>query len=354
MILETTTDVPAPLTAVLEVSGAVLSWVVDDPAAPAAITFTDLTRADWLWRLVGESAHAALLSGQPLTGALTLAAEPAAALRRLALGHWLRRWWPASRHDGIVALDPALLDAEIAVLTAAADGFFTDDTLDSDVAALLAPHAVGLAVAAHGGDPRVTDLVDACVELADDAGLDGWSEIIVESTAEGVAETPGRRDDYALAAGPTTTGRDGVALASGTASVCWDAVPPHVFDAAENTVAWTVAAVDDRVRATVTVALVPDASAAGFPVRLHSDRIDGTGVLDAAGRAVFDLVDDAAAVTETSAWNHGWGATTVTIGADSSETAATRDRVRALARARLARPGSDAFLAEALAAEADY
>jgi hypothetical protein len=158
MILETTTDVPAPLTAVLEVSGAVLSWVVDDPAAPAAITFTDLTRADWLWRLVGESAHAALLSGQPLTGALTLAAEPAAALRRLALGHWLRRWWPASRHDGIVALDPALLDAEIAVLTAAADGFFTDDTLDSDVAALLAPHAVGLAVAALSGDPRVADL----------------------------------------------------------------------------------------------------------------------------------------------------------------------------------------------------
>jgi hypothetical protein len=158
-----------------------------------------------------------------------------------------------------------------------------------------------------------------------------------------------------LAAGPAATGRDGVTLASGVASVCWDAVPPTIFDAAENTVEWTVAAVDDRVRAIVTVALVPDASAAGFPVRLHSGGIGGAGVLDAAGRAEFDLVDDAgAAVTETSAWNHGWGTTTVAVGADSSESAATRDRVRAFARARLARPGSDAFLAETLAAEADY
>ena len=38
-----------PLAAVLEVSGAVLSWTIDDPpAAPTQITFTDLARADWL------------------------------------------------------------------------------------------------------------------------------------------------------------------------------------------------------------------------------------------------------------------------------------------------------------------
>ena len=58
-------------------------------------------------------------------------------LRRLALGHWLRRWWPASHRDGIAALDAALLDAEIALLTAAAQDFFADDTFDSDVAGLL-------------------------------------------------------------------------------------------------------------------------------------------------------------------------------------------------------------------------
>ena len=55
---------PPMLTAVLEVSGAVLSWTVDDPPGDAAaqITFTDLARADWLWRVLGESGHVALTS----------------------------------------------------------------------------------------------------------------------------------------------------------------------------------------------------------------------------------------------------------------------------------------------------
>ena len=105
---------PTPLVAVLEVSGAVLSWAVDDPAAVAQITFTDLARADWLWRVLGESGHVALaaaLDGRrhpsaaiELTGVDVRpgSLEP---LRRLALGHWLRRWWPASQRDGIAVLD---------------------------------------------------------------------------------------------------------------------------------------------------------------------------------------------------------------------------------------------------------
>ncbi len=92
-------------------------------------------------------------------------------LRRLALGHWLRRWWPASQRDGIAALDSALLDAEIAVLTAAAEDFFTDDTFDSDVAALLRPHAAALSAHLQGGDPRVIELVRTCADLADDVGI---------------------------------------------------------------------------------------------------------------------------------------------------------------------------------------
>ena len=48
------------LTAVLEVSGAVLSWTVDDPSTAAQITFTDPARADWLWRVLGETGHSAL------------------------------------------------------------------------------------------------------------------------------------------------------------------------------------------------------------------------------------------------------------------------------------------------------
>jgi hypothetical protein len=42
----------------------VLSWTVDDSAgcATTRITFTDTARADWLWRILGESGHIALLS----------------------------------------------------------------------------------------------------------------------------------------------------------------------------------------------------------------------------------------------------------------------------------------------------
>ena len=53
---------PSPLQAVLEVSGAVLSWTVDDPAADPQITFTDPARADWLWRVLGEAGHRAVAS----------------------------------------------------------------------------------------------------------------------------------------------------------------------------------------------------------------------------------------------------------------------------------------------------
>ena len=141
-------DTAAPtLTAVLEVSGAVLSWTVDEPPGDgsALITFTDVARADWLWRVLGESAHVALtsavgaadpVSDQPagieLTGVdfVPGSIDP---LRKLAMGHWLRRWWPASQRDGIAGLDRALLDVEVALLTGDAEGFFTDDTLDSDV-----------------------------------------------------------------------------------------------------------------------------------------------------------------------------------------------------------------------------
>ena len=128
---------PTPLVAVLEVSGAVLSWTIDDPSGTAAtqLTFTDLTRADWLWRLLGESGHVTLAAAvdsapdEPATIELTgvdLLPGSVDRLRRLGLGHWLRRWWPASDRDGIAGLDRALLDAEIAVLTAAAQDFFDD------------------------------------------------------------------------------------------------------------------------------------------------------------------------------------------------------------------------------------
>lgn len=103
-----------PEVAVLEVSGAVLAWTIHDAAQVVRITFTDLPAADWLWRLVGEAGHVAVVAAAETAteaGSVDLAdvlplPEPLAALRRLAVGHWLRRWWPASARDGIARSTP--------------------------------------------------------------------------------------------------------------------------------------------------------------------------------------------------------------------------------------------------------
>ena len=116
----------APAVAVLEVDGALLAWTVDDPAGATGtrITFTKLAAAEWLWQVVGQPGHVALLAalgdrsprdGQVADAAgVKLSATALAPLRRLAVGHWLRRWWPASSRDGIVGLNAAVLDGEVA------------------------------------------------------------------------------------------------------------------------------------------------------------------------------------------------------------------------------------------------
>jgi hypothetical protein len=347
---------PTPLVAVLEVSGAVLSWTVDDPSTATQITFTDPPGADWLWRILGELGHSALaaaLDGRTpgeaveLTGVDVLpgSLDP---LRRLALGHWLRRWWPASQRDGIAALDGALLDAELAVLTARAQDFFTEDTFDSDVAGLLRPHAAALSAHLQGGDPRVVELVRICAELADDVGV-----------AFGEADrVPLRRDDYALAAGADMGPRGSGAIATGADSVNWGAVPPGIFDAAERTIGWRIEAADGTAKAVVHVELSGPGLASGITVRLRSGGLSGSGVLDADGVAAFPLVDaEQQHVTESVAWDHDWRSTAVTVGADLKEALESpdiRQRIRDFARARLRGPAGDAFLAEVLAAESDY
>jgi hypothetical protein len=359
-----------PLVAVLEVSGAVLSWTIDNPPGDPAtqITFTDVSRADWLWRVIGEAGHVALISaaasaadephGIELAGIDIVpgAVEP---LRRLAVGHWLRRWWPASRRDGILGLDRALLDVEVALLTVGAQGFFTDDTLDSDVAELLAPHATALITHARADDPRIHDLVRAGAELADEVGMDdiGWPEL------SGALEGPtairglatGRRDDYALAAGSDAAPRGAAAISRGVASINWGAVPPGIFDAAENTVDWTVEAAGPAVIAVVRAAIIGPDPATDVAVRVRSGNVSGTGALDTDGRATLALVDaQQRPVTESAAWDHDWPATSVIVGADVAESRETRERIRRWARARLDRPADDAFLAEILAFEASY
>ena len=362
-----------PLAAVLEVSGAVLSWTVDDPPgdATARITFTDLSRADWLWRIVGESGHVALVSAVDGAAGTPQSIELAGVdivpgsvdpLRRLAVGHWLRRWWPASRLEGIAALDRALLDVEVALLTSGAQGFFTDDTLDSDVVGLLAPHAPALMALLRGGDPRILDLVRAGAGLADEVGVDdpGWPELCaaLDDSSVVLAMPSGRRDDYALAAGAGAGPRAAVAIARGVASISWSEVSPGIFDAGENTVDWSVDAAGGAVVAVVRAAVIGPDPATGIPVQLRSGAISGSGALDADGDAIVPLVDDRQGpVTESTAWGHDWSATSVLIGAEvpeATETREIRERVRRWARARLDRPPTDAFLAEVLAADSDY
>jgi hypothetical protein len=345
---------PSPLQAVLEISGAVLSWTVDDPAADPQITFTDLSRADWLWRVLGEAGHHAVAStvesspsGEPhavdLDGVDVLPGS-LDALRRLAFGHWLRRWWPASQRDGVATLDAALLDAEIAILTAGAEDFFTDDTLDSDVAEILRPHVAALNTHVEEGDPRIVALVEKCADLADEVGI--------------AFDTPARatrRDDYALAAGGERGRTTSTTVASGVGSVHWSAVPAGIFDAAENTAEWSIQTVDGAVTALVRVALSGLGSPNGVAVRLRSGGWEGDGLLGADGRATFALVDaDRQPVSESAAWGHDWRTSMLTVGADTAESPQTRERVREFARARLFMPADDAYLAEVVAAESDY
>ncbi|MEN4399108.1 hypothetical protein ACNQR7_25605 [Mycolicibacterium senegalense] len=348
-------DDAVPLVAVLEVSGAVLSWTVDGRAGePPVLSFTDPERADWMWRVLGESGHVAVLDvvrhrqpGQPIDLAgVELVPGSLDALRRLAIGHWLRRWWPASDRDGIAALERPVLDAELALLTVAAEDYFSDETLDSDVLGLLSPHTEALNFSFGQGDPRVDELIGKCRELAADVGLD-WSDTV---------STGARRQDYALAAGAGDgPSRPGV-IARGLATVAWSAVPPGVFDAAEDTIEWSVTAGVEGADAVVQVALLGPDSPSGVAVRLRAIGCIGSGVLDAAGRAVLALrTPDGQRLSETQAWNLDWSDTAVRIGAaDVDESAFDRDRARAFARSRLAQPGSDAFLVELRAAESDY
>lgn len=363
------TAVATPLVALLEVSGAVLSWTLDDPDDTAPhITFTDVSRADWLWRVLGEAGHVAVVSavggaaGPPHSIELT-GVEPVpgsvAPLRRLATGHWLRRWWPASRQDGIAGLDRALLDVEVALLTAGAQSFFPDDTLDSDVTQLLEPHAAALISHVRSDDSRVVDLVRAGAGLADEIGTHGddWSELIAAVDDSSLIPTlpSDRRDDYALAAGADAGPRGAGAIARGVASIAWGGVPPAIFDAGENTVEWRIETAGATVVAVVQAAVTGPDPATGIAVRLRSAAIDGTGTLDAAGRATLALQDgQGRALTESAAWDHDWSVTSVVVGTDTPESAETRERVRGWARARLDLPPRDAFLAEILASESAY
>lgn len=199
-------------TAVLEVAGGYLSWsLLADQRVPAA-TLHDLdTAQEWLWALYGAEVAVA---ADEYTAPVDLPARPerpalAAAIRRLGYAHWAARWWPASTLDGIAALDPDLLDGEIAELTEFCEG--------------------------------VVDGPDA--ELP--AGSRGDTDTATRPDSEGVPDSresvsrTARAADYALAAGGEPGARHGgLPLGRGSGGWDWRFCPAGVVDASEHAVSW--------------------------------------------------------------------------------------------------------------------
>ncbi|WP_410638556.1 hypothetical protein [Amycolatopsis sp. lyj-346] len=236
-------------TPVLAADGALLRFALADLLAgePGSmrVELTDAAAAEpWLTRLVGaERALAALEAGHVDVPARP---EPAA----LALLLWARRWWPASPALGVPSLDPALLDLEAAVATAAvetvAEGML--DGFEATPAELFDAAAEGVAATAVAGEVR-----GLCRRLS--AWFDDRDDVVraEAAAAPAAAASPGQRE-YALAAGAGSAAPAAGVVAGGRASVDWARVPPGILDAAENTVAWRIVTPQTGARLEVEVA----------------------------------------------------------------------------------------------------
>lgn len=277
------------ITLALAARGATLEWplLVD---APAHLTVHDPAEADWLHLLIGEAAYVDLVSGREFTPAWDAALH--ARLRRLAFGHWLRAWWPASVIDGVPPLDRELLDAEIAHLT---------DELDEVMA--LSPDEV----------PEPVD---------------------VEKRAPTQAE-------YALVAGQRRTLAD-TGVLSGRSALAWQGVPAGRVDATEQPVTW-VLEVMDAPELSIAVQLLPGADATGLAVTVTAGGTTATGALDADGTAAVTLPLEPA-----RAWALTAADLDVRIGVPVEETAGERASIRELvARRRAGTPDHNGDLYQA-------
>ncbi|WP_370964062.1 hypothetical protein [Amycolatopsis sp. cg9] len=224
--------------------------------ATMRVELSDAAAAEpWLTRLVGEEPALAALTG----GYVEVPARPE--LAALALLLWARRWWPASPLLGIPVLDPALLDLEAAVATAAvAEGVL--DGFEATPGELFDAAAAGIGAAAVAGEVR-----DLCLRLS--AWFDDRDDLGRAEAAAGLAAavSPGQRA-YTLAAGADGTAAGDGIVAAGRASVDWARVPPGVLDAAEDTVTWRIVAAPAGTRLEVEVAgAFADAALTAFATR---------------------------------------------------------------------------------------
>ncbi|MEU4519995.1 hypothetical protein AB0F52_15020 [Amycolatopsis sp. NPDC024027] len=331
-------------TPVLAVDGALLRFALADllggEPGTMRVELTDAAAAEpWLTRLVGaERALAALAAGHVDVPARP---EPAA----LALLLWARRWWPASPALGVPSLDPALLDLEAAVVTAAvenvAEGML--DGFEATPAELFDAAAEGVAATVVAEEVRAM-----CLRLS--AWFDDQDDVVRAEAAAALAAavSPGQRA-YALAAGADGPVADAGVVAEGRASVDWARVPPGILDAAENTVAWRIVAAAAGTRLEVEVAgAFADAALTAFathdgevfaevPLHLGAGWFAGAADLDeaAARRGVAAPIGIVVGVTAEGV---------------AGTTPEDRAEVVSLVRARAALPLADRTLAERAAA----
>ncbi|WP_290061285.1 hypothetical protein [Amycolatopsis solani] len=296
------------------------------------VELSDAAAAEpWLTRLVGEEAALAALT----TGAAEVPARPE--LADLALLLWARRWWPASPGLGVAPLDPALLDLEAAVATAAvAEGVL--DGFEATPGELFDAAAEGIAATSVAEEVR-----ELCLRLA--AWFDERDDVVRAEAAAALAAavSPGQRA-YALAAGAGGMAAGDGIVAEGRASVDWARVPPGILDAADDTVTWRIVAAPTGTRLEVEVAgAFADAALTAFATRdgevvaevpLHLGAARFAGAADFAGSVPIGLVVG------------------VTAESITGTTPEDRAEVVALVRAREALPPTARTLAERAVAAA--
>ncbi|MGX1805347.1 hypothetical protein ACWIGI_06500 [Nocardia sp. NPDC055321] len=289
---------------VLEVAGGHLTWNVLAPQQlPSAVIDDAELAQQWVWALYGESIALALddalTAGEPsasppdgFTASSTAAADPgqpalAASARRLAYAHWASRWWPASTIDAIPALDPGLLDRDIAALT------------------------------------------EECESLVDGA------DAVVPAVSAPVESLP-RATDYALAAGADGEQPGALVLARGRGGWDWRYCPPGLVDASERAVSWRVVRAGGETTVAVSAAAAPEAPEDVAAYLRPWARIDSGGTLiEAALTPSGGAWVGAAAVSSAGAPVHvdihvpGFGIRTGGASVD------LRSRIRDFAAARL-------------------
>jgi hypothetical protein len=326
------------MTALVEAKGAILIWdATATPHLPDAEVHDARAASAWLDDVYGPVVADAVLRGGDTIVALDAPADPATVASVFALGNlsWARAWWPAS--TSILALEPAILAAEIAVQSHRISHLLEDD--DAVECAVLdareAPSALAAlpsSLAAEGA--ALTLALDA---LAEDHGVELQPATATEPRAE-----------WALAAGgerPSPTA-NGIVVAHGSTPVHWSDVPAQTVDAAA-AARWTLLQGTDspflrvEVAAVVGLPSIPALHARFGPAELELDvmlELEGS-------HFVGETVVPASALFLPPAARALWvREPSMASSPGASESPEERARVLAFAAGRLTAP--DASLAE--------